>query len=72
MVINFSPRARYLFKTIAQWAPEPVWTFRIREKSLLPSGIRTPDCQSVGEVLHQTRLTVVLFPLFQNMSGYTA
>lgn len=60
--LNSRPWPLYLFNIIAQWAPEPVRTFRIREESLVPSKIRTPDCQSVGEVLYQTRSTVTLFP----------
>jgi hypothetical protein len=34
------------------WAPEPVWTQRLEEKSSVPSGDRTPAVQSV--VSHYT------------------
>jgi hypothetical protein len=36
----------------AGWAPEPVWTQRIEEKSLDPAGDRTPIAQPV--VRHYT------------------
>jgi hypothetical protein len=36
----------------AGWAPEPVWTQRIEEKSFAPAGNRTPIAQPV--VRHYT------------------
>jgi hypothetical protein len=36
----------------AGWAPEPVWTQRLEEKSFAPAGDRTPIAQSV--VRHYT------------------
>jgi hypothetical protein len=36
----------------AGWAPEPVWTQRIEEKSFAPAGDRTPIAQPV--VRHYT------------------
>jgi hypothetical protein len=30
----------------AEWAPEPVWTQRIAEKSVAPAGNRTPIARS--------------------------
>jgi hypothetical protein len=36
----------------AGWAPEPVWTQRIEEKSFVPAGDRTPVVQPV--VRHYT------------------
>jgi hypothetical protein len=30
----------------AEWAPEPVWTQRIEEKSFAPAGDRTPIARS--------------------------
>jgi hypothetical protein len=36
----------------AGWAPEPVWTQRLEEKSSVPVGDRTPIVQSV--VRHYT------------------
>jgi hypothetical protein len=35
----------------AGWAPEPVWTQRLEEKSLAPSGDRTPDRPVVQPVV---------------------
>jgi hypothetical protein len=32
----------------AGWAPEPVWTQRIEEKSFAPTGNRTPITRSSG------------------------
>jgi hypothetical protein len=36
----------------AGWAPEPVWTQRLKEKSFAPSGDRTPVVQPI--VRHYT------------------
>jgi hypothetical protein len=36
----------------AGWAPEPVWTQRLEEKSFVPAGDRTPVVQPV--VRHYT------------------
>jgi hypothetical protein len=36
----------------AGWAPEPVWTQRLEEKSFAPAGDRTPIAQTV--VRHYT------------------
>jgi hypothetical protein len=45
-------KPRYPIVQEAGWAPEPVWTQRLEEKSLVPVGDRTPIVQPV--VRHYT------------------
>jgi hypothetical protein len=66
-VVNFTSQTLYsLGKTSvpneqeAGFAPEPVWTFWRREKSVATAGIQTPDCTThsltaISTTLYQLR-----------------
>ena len=51
------------------WAPEPVWTFWRSEKSLAPTGIRTPDRPARSLVATPSTLLHQQIPLLKTYFG---
>jgi hypothetical protein len=51
----------------AGWAPQPVWTQRIEEKSFAPAGDRTPIARSMTILIE---LDMKVFQIFKPGEGF--
>jgi hypothetical protein len=51
----------------AGWAPEPVWTQRLEEKSFAPAGDRAPVVQPVVRLYTETYLTAEITRMFKSI-----
>jgi hypothetical protein len=51
----------------AGWAPEPVWTQRIEEKSFAPAGYRNPIARSMTILIE---LDMKVFQIFKPGEGF--